>query len=395
MFHLNRLMVATLGLTVCTGLFAAPNAVLEVPLEPMARLGQQIFFDTNLSSPPGQACASCHAPAKAFTDPDTSLPTSKGVIPGRAGNRNTPTAMYAAFTPYFHFDADDGLFEGGQFLDGRAPTLEAQAKGPFLNPLEMANPDKAAVVAKLRDADYAKAFREVFGPEALDEVDAAYDKLAIALAAFERTPGFSPFSSKYDAYLAGETVLSPSERRGLAVFERADKGNCAACHPSRADEDGTPPRFTDASYDNLGVPRNPANPFYTEPANPAGFEWVDRGLGDATGLASEDGKFKVPTLRNIAVTGPYMHNGYFATLRGVVEFYNSRDARRDCRNPMLSEHQARIRHCWPAAEVAANVNHDELGDLGLSDREIDDLVAFLETLTDGWRGHGGPRLPRR
>jgi len=389
MIRLLRVMAVAIGVCAATASSAGDLSGRTLPLEPMAALGRALFFDTNLSSPPGQACASCHDPDRAFTDPDTSLPTSKGVIAGKAGNRNTPTAMYAAFSPHFHLavdeDTDDTLYMGGQFLDGRVPTLEEQAKGPFLNPLEMANPDKATVVQRVREATYADDFRRVFGPQALDDVESAYNNLARAIAAYERTSEFAPFSSKYDAYLAGRAWLSFSERRGLALFENPLKGNCAACHPSQPAADGTPPLFTDFSYDNLGVPRNRHNPFYGLPENPLGEAWIDRGLGGALGLGEEDGKFKVPTLRNIAVTGPYMHNGYFKTLRGVVEFYNSRDARPTCANPWRTEARALLSGCWPEAEVTANVNDEELGNLGLNRWEVEAIVAFLHTLTDGWR----------
>ncbi len=354
---------------------------------PKAQLGQALFFDPSLSSPPGQSCAACHDAGSAMTDPDRTLPVSKGVVPGRAGNRNAPTAMYAAFSPDFHFDKEEGLYVGGQFLDGRAATLEEQAKGPFLNPLEMANPDKRSVVEKVRRAAYSAQFDKVFGQGALDDTDAAYERITEALAAFQRTPQFSPFSSKYDAYLAGKTKLTKQELRGLRLFEAEDKGNCAACHPSKPGPGGEPPLFTDFTYDNLGVPRNPDNPFYKLPAqlNPAGLHWVDRGLGATVDKRSEDGKFKVPTLRNIELTGPYMHNGYFRTLRGTVVFYNDRDKKPPCRKNMVSEEEALKQKCWPAPEVISNVNRDELGDLGLSAREIDDIVAFMKTLNDGWQ----------
>jgi cytochrome c peroxidase len=352
-----------------------------------AQLGQALFFDPSLSSPAGQSCASCHDAKAAFTDPDRRLPVSKGVVPGLAGNRNVPTSMYAAFSPAFHFDKEEGLYVGGQFLDGRAATLEEQAKGPFLNPLEMANPDKGSVVEKVRRASYSHAFDTVFGKGALDDTEQAYTRIAEALAAFERTLQFSPFSSKYDAWLAGKAKLSKQELRGLRLFEAEDKGNCAACHPSKPGPRGEPPLFTDFTYDNLGVPRNPDNPFYTLPAqlNPAGALWVDRGLGATVNKRSEDGKFKVPTLRNVELTGPYMHNGYFRTLRGTVVFYNDRDKKPLCGKNRVSEDAALKQKCWPAPEVTANVNHDELGDLGLSEREIDDIVAFMKTLTDGWQ----------
>lgn len=351
-----------------------------------AELGQALFFDPGLSSPAGQSCATCHATDAAFTDPGRSLPVSKGVLHDRVGNRNTPTAMYAAFSPAFHFDAKEGLYVGGQFLDGRAATLEKQAEEPFLNPLEMANPDKRSVVGKVRRAAYGADFDKVFGKGALDDTDAAYERIAAALAAFQRTPRFSPFSSKYDAYLAGKVRLSKQEMRGLRLFEAEDKGNCAACHASRPGPNGEAPLFTDFTYDNLGVPRNPDNPFYSLPAqlNPAGSQWVDRGLGAVVDKRAEDGKFKVPTLRNVELTAPYMHNGYFKTLRGTVVFYNDRDRKPLCRKNRVTEEAALKQQCWPAPEVITNVNQDELGDLGLTEREIDDIVAFMKTLTDGW-----------
>lgn len=358
-----------------------------------AQLGRALFFDPSLSSPPGQSCATCHDATAALADPDRRLPVSKGVLPGRVGNRNAPTAMYAAFSPRFHFDKEEGLYVGGQFLDGRAATLEEQAGQPFLNPLEMANPDKRAVVEKVRRAAYRQDFDRVFGKGALDDTERAYARITEALAAFERTPQFSPFSSKYDAWLAGRAKLTQQEMRGLRLFEAEDKGNCAACHPSKPGPRGEPPLFTDFTYDNLGVPRNPDNPFYRLPAqlNPAGAKWVDLGLGATVGKRSEDGKFKVPTLRNIELTAPYMHNGYFKTLRGTVVFYNDRDRKPRCKRSGVNEETALKQKCWPAPEVSANVNDEELGDLGLSEREIDDIVAFMKTLTDGWR----PRASRR
>jgi len=353
---------------------------------PLEDLGSQLFFDTNLSSPPGQACASCHAVDSRFTDPRRDKPTSPGILSGRFGNRNAPTAMYARFSPSFYFDAAQGLYIGGQFLDGRAADLETQAQGPFLNLLEMANPDKVTVVEKVRNAAYADLFRQVFGADALDDTEQAYYKISQAIAAFERTSTFAPFSSKYDAYLKGQVGLTSAEKRGLELFENSAKGNCAACHPSQPSKDGTPPLFTDFTYDNLGGPRNPNNPFYTLPVdlNPEGYNFVDLGLGKAVNSVQEDGKFKVPTLRNIALTAPYTHNGYFSSLKAVVDFYNTRDTKAPCPNPFTNETLALQSGCWPVAEVGTTVNHGELGNLGLSDGDVDDLVAFLNTLTDGY-----------
>jgi cytochrome c peroxidase len=339
------------------------------PLGAKERLGRLLFFDKSLSEPPGQACANCHAPQVAFADPETELPVSRGAIPGRFGNRNDMTVSYAAFVPPLHRDEQEGIWIGGLFWDGRVNSLAEQAQGPPLNPLEMANPHTAAIAGKLRALSYAGLFTEVYGPDALTDPARAYDHMADAIAAYERTPEVSPFSSKYDHWLRGEARLSEQELRGLALFEAEDKGNCAACHPSRPAADGSPPLFTDFSYDNLGTPRNPENPFYALPPalNPDGYGFVDLGLGNTVGDPAENGKFRVPTLRNAAVTSPYMHNGVFKTLFEVVSFYNSRDLAG-----------------WPPPEVAETVNTEELGDLGLTTAEIEDLVAFLKTLTDGW-----------
>jgi len=379
---MKLLVPALIPAVIAAGLAGAVHAQ---PSDDAAALGRLLFFDASLSEPAGQSCASCHDPARAFTDPDTSRPTSKGVDPRRFGSRNAPSAMYMAYSPAFHFDPKEAHYVGGQFWDGRAATLEEQAKGPFLNPLEMANPDKRAVVEKVRRAAYAGLFDRLYGKDALKDVDQAYERIAAAIAAYERGPEFRPFSSKYDAWLAGKAKLTKQELRGLKLYEDEKKGNCAACHPSRRGPKGEPPLFTDFTYDNLGVPRNPANPFYGQDKthNPDGARFVDRGLGAAVKQPAEDGKFKVPTLRNIARTAPYMHNGYFTTLRGAVAFYNDRDVRKRCPQD-LPEAEANRRKCWPAPEVAANVNKDELGRLGLTEREVDDIVAFLRTLDDGF-----------
>lgn len=350
---------------------------------PKAKLGRDLFVDTSLSNPAGQACISCHAPGAGFTDPDKSLPVSKGVIPGLTGNRNSPTAGYAMFSPVFHFDEAEGIYFGGQFWDGRAKNLEEQAKGPFLNPLEMNNTSKQMVVQKVR-AKYLTQFENVYGKGALDDVEQAYNRIANAIATAETQPLVSPFTSKFDAVMAGKAQATEQELLGFSVFMDPNKGNCAACHPAAGDGE-TPALFTDFSFDNLGVPRNPNNPFYQlTQFNPEGENWVDEGLGAAVGLAGENGKFKVPTLRNIAITAPYMHNGYFKDLKSVVQFYNTRDVKPVCSDKFTKVEKAQSYNCWPEPEVAANVNHTELGDLNLTDEEVDALVSFMEALTDGY-----------
>lgn len=296
--------------------------------------------------------------------------------------------MYGSATPPFHFDKAGGLFVGGHFDDGRASTLRDQAKQPFLNALEMNNASPEEVVEKVSLASYAGLFKRVFGKNSLNNPARAYDRIAEAIAAFEQTDRFSPMSSKYDYYLLGKAKLIAQELRGRAVYEDEGKGNCAACHPSRPDGNGGKrPLFTDFTYDNLGVPKSPESRFYAQATefNPSGFKFIDNGLGENVNDPAENGKFKVPTLRNIAKTAPYMHNGYFKTLRGVIDFYNSRDIKPICLSEWVTEEEALRQACWPAAEVASNVNHDELGKLGLSEQEVDDLEAFLLTLTDGYK----------
>ena len=353
------------------GLFVFAGNVQASPAGSMAELGRKLFFDTNLSEPAGQSCASCHLPGAGFADPDRELPVSRGVHPDRFGDRNTPTIAYSLYSPKLYFDEEEQHYVGGQFHDGRASTLEEQAKQPFLNQVEMGNADEKAVVVKVRQADYAGDFDRVFGQGSLNDVEVAYDHIARAIAAFERTKLFHPFTSKYDYYLAGKVKLSPQEKKGLELFEAEDKGNCAACHPSQPDEQGRPPLFTDFTYDNLGLPKNLESPFYQQSKefNPDGINHIDIGLEKTTGRKEDRGKFKVTTLRNIALTPPYFHNGVFSSLRETVDFYNTRDTSSD----------------WGKPEVTENVNTEELGDLGLSGEEVDAIVAFMKTLTDGYQ----------
>lgn len=330
-------------------------------------LGEALFHDAQLSGGKNQSCASCHDKSVAFSDPDSSIPVSKGSVAGLFGTRNTPSIAYAAFTPSLHQEVDDGdvLWVGGLFLDGRANTLEEQAQKPFFNPIEMNNKDVNEVIANLRSSPTANMFRDVYGGDALDigKEQQAFQQLITAIAAFERTPQFSPFSSKFDFYLQGKAKLTTQELEGMSAFIRADKGNCAACHVMAASS-SQPSLFTDFTYDNIGVPRHPNRQFFAA-------DFVDEGLMTTqNGDVALRGKFKVASLRNVAKTSPYMHNGVFSSLREVVEFYNTRDT-----DPQR----------WGEAEVITTENHDELGNLKLSDRDIDAIVAFLNTLSDGYQ----------
>lgn len=374
MFVASRPRSLALGLVAVSLTLAACDSsdpsLSEAELdERKAMLGKLIYYDTGLSEPAGQACASCHAPENGYAEPHQNLPVSQGADPNLVGNRNAPSSAYAMYSPPFHFDADEGHYVGGQFLDGRAADLVEQAKGPFLNPVEMGNADAAMVVDKVRVAAYAGLFEEVYGGGSLDEVDAAYGHVADALAAYEHSAEINRFSSKFDAHRRGEVELTAAEQRGLMLFNDPAKGNCSACHTHQA-MGGEAPLFTDFTYDNIGIPSNPDNPFLQMSAeyNPDGVDFVDLGLGGVLGEAAENGKFKVPTLRNIALTAPYGHNGYFQTLEEIVRFYATRDT-----DP-----------AWPAPEVAENLNTEETGTLPLSEQDILDIVAFLNTLTDGW-----------
>ena len=366
-YLLHGLIVALL--CIVYGCNQAPNISTGITLTPKEELGKLLFFEKGLSDPAGQDCSDCHDPQLAFADHNLDLPVSKGAIEGRYGSRNDMTIAYSSFVPPLHRDTIENIWMGGLFWDGRANDLTEQAMGPPLNPLEMANTDTVSIFEKLVELEYSGMFKEVYGPEALSGPSTAFYNMADAIAAYEMTEEFRPFTSKFDYFMKGEAELTTQEMSGMALFVSELKGNCAACHPNTTLPDGTPPLFTDYSYDNLGAPKNPENPFYSleEDLNPEGKDFVDLGLGLTVKDKAENGKFRVPTLRNVAITPPYLHNGVFKTLFQVVSFYNSRD--------ILP---------WPEPEVTENVNFDEMGDLGLTNQEMEDIVAFLHTLTDGW-----------
>jgi cytochrome c peroxidase len=409
-------IVAVLLAMTLTLVFASAGLAEDPPT--IQSLGEKLYFDENLSQPAGQSCASCHDPGFGFVDPDADLPVSAGILPDRFGTRNSPSSAYAMYAPIFYFDGDEGLWIGGQFWDGRATGWELgdpladQALGPFLNPVEMANQNKVQVINNIAQSDYADEFEAVWGEGSLDDVEAAYDNVALSIAAFERTALFAQFTSKYDAYLqaclalkgdpgdcamgqgpkarkAGKAIFSAEEWRGLQLFmgennndgvlDKKEGAMCAACHvadwtsaastglpvvvPDWAPEGMVPPVFTDFTFDNLGVPKNTEYPLGEDAPD-------DLGLGPIVGDPNENGKFKVMTLRNIGLTAPYAHNGLFKSLKEITHFYNTRDVPAEM---------------WPAPEVPDTVNFDELGNLGLSDADEDALVLFMMTLSDGYQ----------
>ncbi len=414
------MLVSALAATV---LLAASIASVgaQSALTPEEELGKSIFFDSTLSLNKNQSCASCHDPGWGWTGPDEDTNAHgavyEGSVPGRFGDRKPPSAAYATLSPIFHIDKK-GLWIGGNFWDGRAtgerlgnPAAD-QAQGPFLNPNEQALPDSACVVYRVCNATYSVSFDDVFGAEACDiewpagielacetegstialgaddraRSNSSYDDIALAIAAYEASPEVNALTSKYDYTFMGMAKLTQEERWGFALFQ--GKGQCKSCHISN----GQQPLFTDFTFDNLGIPQNPENPAGVGPA------FVDPGLGGFLMSAgypedvylAEWGKFKVPTLRNVDLrpaegsVKAYGHNGYFKTLEGIVHFYNTRDVLGECPGP-YTEEEALAANCWPAPEVFDTVNHDELGDLGLTPEEEAAIVAFLRTLSDGYQ----------
>jgi cytochrome c peroxidase len=376
-------------------------------------LGKSIFFDQDLSINTNQSCAACHAPESGWTGPDPDINAHgavyEGSIPGRFGNRKPPSSAYATQSPILHLlKQAGGTFVGGNFWDGRAtgerlgsPSAE-QALGPLLNPLEQALNSPADVINTICASTYSALFSSVCGSNACDiaNVSASYDCVGLSVAAYEASPEVNQFSSKYDAVVAGMAKFTKQELNGFNLF--LGKGKCNKCHV--VNPRGKKALFTDYTFDNLGVPKNPENPFYDAPPafNPLGAAWIDLGLGgflnaqmmhpEWVPLARKNfGKHKVPTLRNVnkwdsALGGKvktYTHNGYFKSLAGIVHFYNTRDVLQVCPGE-YTEAQALAGNCWPLPEIALNMNTNELGNLGLSLSEEAALVAFMKTLSDGY-----------
>lgn len=368
---------AALSVALAGYMVGAGNAADPPPIASKEELGRALFGDINLSRNRTQACVSCHSPNLAFTDPRSNAGVGGAVSLGddgtSLGERNTPTATYASFAPDFHINAK-GKAVGGLFLDGRAKNLEEQAGGPPLNPIEMGMPDKASVVARLKEnPDYIAAFNVLYGDGVLADPEKGYAAMTAALAAFQRTPEFAPFDSKYDRYLRGEVKLTDQEELGRVLFFSSQFTNCSQCHKLNMLGGSEKEVFSNFEYHNIGTPANRA-------VHAANGKPADRGLAANSAIKDDNqaGKFKVPTLRNVAVTAPYMHNGVFEDLRTVILFYdkyNSKAARRQI-NPETKKP-------WDAPEVPQNISIKELEiGPGLDDRRVDALVAFLKTLTD-------------
>jgi cytochrome c peroxidase len=408
-------------------------------LSAVAQLGRKMFFDASLSSSGQLSCASCHSPQAAYGPPNDLAVQLGGPDMKRSGIRAVPSLRYLEHTPHFSIGpspelpddpvppdtsvpagpavasadnmkiakatadaaaraaAEETVPLGGLDWDGRADTFQAQSLGPLFDPSEMDNHSAAELLERLKQTTYADDIKKLFGPDIFGQPKLALDDAIFALARFQaEEPSFHPYDSKYDAYLAGKAELSAAEQRGLKLFEDPSKGNCSSCHIDQPSVDGFfRPAFTDYQFEALGVPRNrdlPAN-------RDAGFH--DLGLcgpprKDYAKAASYCGMFKTPSLRNVAIRKVFFHNGVFRSLDQALHFYVERETNPAKWYPKLANGEIN-RYDDVPAQYRDNVDvvdapfDRKRGDApALNDSEIADMIAFLDTLTDGYRPDSPP-----
>jgi cytochrome c peroxidase len=362
----------------------------------MTAVGRALFFDASLSASGKVACATCHDPRRAFGPPGDSAVQRGGADGRHHGVRSVPSLMYTQNIPpftehYFDDEGDDGIDQGpagGRTWDGRAQSAHDQAQLPLFSPFEMANASAAAVVTRVQRAVYAAQIRETFGNTVFDDKASAFKAVLMALETYQQNPAeFSPYSSKYDAWLRRETSLSDDELRGLAAFNDPAKGNCARCHPSGM-RNGAFPQFTDFGYAAIGAPRNKAIP-----AN-ADLRYYDLGLCGPlrTDLADKKeycGLFRTPSLRNVATRRVFFHNGVFHRLEDVVRFYAERDTQpqkwysRDANGVTMKFDDLPVQYRGNV-DIQAPLDRHAGDSPALSEADIKDIVVFLNTLTDGY-----------
>jgi len=362
----------------------------------MAALGRVLFFDKSLSASASMACASCHDPAH-FYGPPNDLAVQRGGIDGRqSGVRSVPSLRYTQAIPpftehYFDDEGDDSIDQGpagGRTWDGRAQSTHEQAQLPLFSPFEMANRGPDDVVAKVQRAPYAAQFRQAFGEGVFKDKSLAFKGILMSLETFQQSPeDFYPYSSKYDAYLRGQTALTQEEARGLAAFNDVNKGNCARCHPS-AMRHGAFPQFTDFGFAAVGAPRNRAIP------SNADNRYYDLGLcgplrTDLKASTQYCGMFRSPSLRNVATRRVFFHNGIFHRLEDVVRFYAERDTQPQKWYPRAADGTVLKYDDLPGkfqgnVDVEPPLDRHAGGQAVLSEQEVRDIVVFLNTLTDGF-----------
>ncbi len=394
------------------------------PLSAMAVLGREVFFDNRLSSSGRLSCAGCHSPEHAYGPPGNAPAVAGGPKLSRQGVRAVPSLMYLERQPNFSIGPDNDETEevsltllaaigqtarratktagntaetaanvvpqGGLFWDGRANTLQDQAMGPLLSPLEMDGGSIGKVAAKLRRAPYAPRMVALFGASVFATPRLAVAEALFAVARFEiEDPGFHPYTSKFDYWLEGKVRLTQQELRGYRLFNDPDKANCGGCHLDQSRADGLPPLFTDGQYEALGAPRNPALAANRDKA------YFDLGICGPyrTDMKNETqycGMFRTPTLRNVALRKVFFHNGVFRSLQEVQDFYNYRDVDPGRVFPRAADGSVAKFDDIPARYLA-NVDvvdppfDRHLGDQpAMTPEEEQDIIAFLQTLTDGY-----------
>jgi cytochrome c peroxidase len=383
-----------------------PPKPISAPLSRLENLGSQIFNDKALSEPRGTACNDCHLASSGFAGNNGSrIGVAQGSKPQSIGGRNAMSNAYTSFTPKFQFRVvgEDVDPVGGFFWDGRTDTAELQALGPLLNSLEMNNKDAVSVVRKIAASPYAQIFKDEFGSQIFNNPNLAFQKIGVAIAAFEKSSSLQPFSSKYDQFIQGKAKFTPQESNGMKLFMDVNKGNCASCHTMNpASPKPSDSLFTDFAFYATGIPRNMAIP---RNANPSFYDLglcgPDRTKPALTSNVPANisiekfcGTFRMTSLRNTAERKAWMHNGFFKDLRDVVSFYSTRNS-----DPKRWYGPKGIPNDLPTAYVG-NIVNDRVpfnrpasAGPALTEREIDDVLAFLKTLSDAPAQPQGPAVP--
>lgn len=410
---------------------AHPIHLLRPPAEPlsaMALLGRQIFYDASLSSSGQLSCASCHSPQHAYGPPNDGPVMLGGPLLSRQGARAAPSLAYLDRQPSFSIGPEDPTNEanenvdlvqtaalathaklvrktathtaqaaanivpqGGLFWDGRSDTLQDQAVSPLLDPREMDGGSIETVAAKLHQASYAPRFVELFGPAIFGNPQMLVSEAMFAVGRYQfEDVSFHPYTSKFDYWLEGKARLNADELRGYSLFNDPDKANCGGCHVDRPSRDGLPPLFTDHEFEALGAPRNLAMTDNTDPA------YFDLGLcgpsrKDLKTQTQYCGMFLTPTLRNVATRRTFFHNGVFRTLQEMLDFYNFRDTAPEKVYPRgpdgtVQKYNDIPPAYWANVDVADPPFDRNAGDKPpMTAQDEADIIAFLKTLTDGYR----------
>jgi cytochrome c peroxidase len=401
------------------------------PLSAMAQLGRKLFHDSSLSGSGQLSCASCHDAAHAFGPPGAVSVMTGGPGMHTAGFRAVPSLRYLYRQPAFAIGPDTSsgdndtppdfqqqaqkalthdkalktalapqaastnlVPQGGIFWDGRADTLQQQASMPLLNPVEMAASSPAAVTKQIEHAAYAADFRALFGPGIFENAQMLMSEAMFAVARYQiEDRSFHPFTSKYDAWLEGKSRLTAAEMRGYLAFNDPAKGNCAACHLDKPTWDALPPVFTDYQYEALAVPRNASIPANRD------ADYYDLGIcgpyrNDMRDQVQYCGMFLTPSLRNAATRKVFFHNGVFHSLDEVMDWYVNRDLHperfysKDASGDVVKydDMPAQYRHNVDTSDAPFNRHPGD--EPALDKQEIQDVIAFLGTLTDGYRTGG-------